>query len=101
MEDDLRHETPEDRQGKMLLHTEYSLLSLLHDQDGIVHHHGLFQVAVNSDQFVNVWTGVFKGAIGPLPPLARKISFGHGKTGFGPFVKVLVARENLAPFMKS
>lgn len=28
----------------MLLHTEYSLLSLLHTQDGVVHHHGLFQV---------------------------------------------------------
>ncbi|MEE6484056.1 hypothetical protein FKM82_013741 [Ascaphus truei] len=27
----------------MLLHTEYSLLSLLHNQDGVVHHHGLFQ----------------------------------------------------------
>lgn len=37
-------ETQEERQGKMLLHTEYSLLSLLHDQDGVVHHHGLFQV---------------------------------------------------------
>lgn len=28
----------------MLLHTEYSLLSLLPNQDGVVHHHGLFQV---------------------------------------------------------
>ena len=37
-------ETQDDRQGKMLLHTEYSLLSLLHDQDGVVHHHGLFKV---------------------------------------------------------
>lgn len=27
----------------MLLHTEFSLLSLLHTQDGVVHHHGLFQ----------------------------------------------------------
>ncbi|XP_044275393.1 serine/threonine-protein kinase 40 isoform X1 [Varanus komodoensis] len=36
-------ETQEERQGKMLLHTEYSLLSLLHNQDGVVHHHGLFQ----------------------------------------------------------
>lgn len=33
----------EDRQGKMLLHTEYSLLSLLHSQEGVVHHHGLFK----------------------------------------------------------
>lgn len=37
-------ESQEERQGKMLLHTEYSLLSLLHTQDGVVHHHGLFQV---------------------------------------------------------
>lgn len=36
-------ETQEDRQGKMLLHTEYSLLSMLHDQDGVVHHHGIFK----------------------------------------------------------
>ncbi|XP_061426848.1 serine/threonine-protein kinase 40 isoform X1 [Lethenteron reissneri] len=36
-------ESQEERQGKMLLHTEYSLLSLLHAQDGVVHHHGLFQ----------------------------------------------------------
>ncbi len=34
----------EANQGKMLLHTEYSLLSLLRDQDGVVHHHGLFKV---------------------------------------------------------
>lgn len=40
-------ETQEERQGKMLLHTEYSLLSLLHNQDGVVHHHGLFQVDVH------------------------------------------------------
>lgn len=37
-------ETQDDRQGKMLLHTEYSLLSLLKDQDGVIHHHGLFKV---------------------------------------------------------
>lgn len=36
-------ETQDDRQGKMLLHTEFSLLSLLHDQEGTVHHHGLFR----------------------------------------------------------
>lgn len=38
----LSDESQDDRQGKMLLHTEYSLLSLLHNQDGVVHHHGLF-----------------------------------------------------------
>lgn len=31
------------KQGKMLIHTEYSLLSLLHSQEGVVHTHGLFQ----------------------------------------------------------
>ncbi|XP_033741051.1 serine/threonine-protein kinase 40-like [Pecten maximus] len=36
-------ESQDDRQGKMLLHTEYSLLSLLRHQDGVVHHHGLFK----------------------------------------------------------
>lgn len=36
-------ESQDDRQGKMLLHTEYSLLSLLHNQDGVVHHHGFFK----------------------------------------------------------
>ncbi|XP_078617367.1 serine/threonine-protein kinase 40-like [Branchiostoma floridae x Branchiostoma japonicum] len=40
--EDGRRETQDDKQGKMLLHTEYSLLSLLHDQEGVVHHHGLF-----------------------------------------------------------
>uniref|UniRef100_A0A3P9AAM2 Serine/threonine-protein kinase 40 n=1 Tax=Esox lucius TaxID=8010 RepID=A0A3P9AAM2_ESOLU len=40
---DTAGETQEERQGKMLLHTEFSLLSLLHNQDGVVHHHGLFQ----------------------------------------------------------
>lgn len=38
-----QQETQDDRQGKMLLHTEYSLLSLLKDQDGVIHHHGLFK----------------------------------------------------------
>ena len=44
LKDSLDEELPEDRQGKMLVHTEYSLLSLLHDQDGVIHHHGLFEV---------------------------------------------------------
>lgn len=35
----------DERQGKMLLHTEYSLLSLLSDQDGVIHHHGMFSVS--------------------------------------------------------
>ncbi|XP_078279188.1 serine/threonine-protein kinase 40 isoform X1 [Rhinoraja longicauda] len=44
-------ETQEERQGKMLLHTEYSLLSLLHSQDGVVHHHGLFQDRAVVEEF--------------------------------------------------
>lgn len=42
LEDSL-HADQDDHQGKMLMHTEYSLLSLLHNQDGVVHHHGLFK----------------------------------------------------------
>jgi len=38
-------ETEDDTQGKMLLLTEYSLLSLLHEQKGVVHHHGIFKVS--------------------------------------------------------
>ena len=41
----LEVETEDDTQGKMLLLTEYSLLSLLHEQKGVVHHHGLFKVS--------------------------------------------------------
>lgn len=44
-------ETQDDRQGKMLLHTEYSLLSLLKDQDGVIHHHGLFKVLQLSQRY--------------------------------------------------
>ncbi|KAG8179561.1 hypothetical protein JTE90_016131 [Oedothorax gibbosus] len=40
---ELEDESMDDKQGKMLLHTEYSLLSLLQYQEGIVHHHGLFK----------------------------------------------------------
>jgi len=36
-------ETQDDRQGKMLLHTEYSLLSLLRGQQGVIQHHGLYK----------------------------------------------------------
>jgi hypothetical protein len=31
----------------MLLHTEFSLLSLLHDQKNVVHHHGFFKVSTS------------------------------------------------------
>ncbi|RWS02349.1 serine/threonine-protein kinase 40-like protein [Dinothrombium tinctorium] len=36
-------ETQDERQGKMLLHTEYSLLSLLQSQEGVIRHYGLFK----------------------------------------------------------
>lgn len=39
-------ETQDEKQGKMLLLTEYSLLSLLHDQSGVIHHHGFFKVNI-------------------------------------------------------
>lgn len=50
---DPSEETQDDRQGKMLLHTEYSLLSLLHNQDGVVHHHGLFKDEALEDRDVS------------------------------------------------
>ena len=50
--EDGNHERQDDRQGKMLIHTEYSLLSLLKTQDGVIHHHGLFKVKkLGSGQF--------------------------------------------------
>lgn len=50
----------DERQGKMLLHTEYSLLSLLNDQDGVIHHHGMFSVRflINSC-FVHFMINIF------------------------------------------
>ncbi|XP_012280697.1 probable serine/threonine-protein kinase DDB_G0277165 [Orussus abietinus] len=43
LKDENELETEDDRQGKMLLHAEYSLLSLLQNQDGVIHHHGFFK----------------------------------------------------------
>lgn len=34
----------DERQGKMLLHTEFSLLSLLKEEPGVIQHHGMFSV---------------------------------------------------------
>ena len=36
-------DSAEDRHGKVLLHNEMLVLSLLHDQPGVVHHYGLFK----------------------------------------------------------
>lgn len=35
----------DERQGKMLLHTEFSLLSLLKNQKGVIQQHELFSVS--------------------------------------------------------
>lgn len=35
-------ETYSQRQAKLLIYNEYSVLSLLRDQDGVIHHHGLY-----------------------------------------------------------
>lgn len=51
LKDESDHETQDDRQGKMLLHAEFSLLSLLQNQDGVVHHHGFFKVRLNFFSF--------------------------------------------------
>lgn len=37
------NESIDDRQGKVLLHNERLILSLLNDQPGVIHHHGLFR----------------------------------------------------------
>lgn len=36
----------DERQGKMLLHTEFSLLSLLKNEPGVIQQHGLFSVSI-------------------------------------------------------
>lgn len=36
-------ESSDDRQGKVILHNERLILSLLNDQPGVIHHHGLFR----------------------------------------------------------
>lgn len=35
----------DERQGKMLLHTEFSLLSLLRNENGVIQQRGLFSVS--------------------------------------------------------
>lgn len=43
----------DERQGKMLLHTEFSLLSLLKNEKGIIQQHGLFSVSEMLRTFLN------------------------------------------------
>lgn len=56
-------ETQDDRQGKMLLHTEYSLLSLLCNQEGVVHHHGLFKDEALEEKEMPNGEGVYTGRV--------------------------------------
>lgn len=41
-------------QAKMLLHTEFSLLSLLQNESGVIKHHGMFSVSVHLFCFIYV-----------------------------------------------
>ncbi|XP_065225823.1 serine/threonine-protein kinase 40-like [Planococcus citri] len=56
-------ETQDIRQGKMLLHTEYSLLSLLHDQPDVIHHHGFFKDYALEEKVDSAGQIVFTGKI--------------------------------------
>ncbi|XP_075227343.1 serine/threonine-protein kinase 40-like [Lycorma delicatula] len=56
-------ETQDDRQGKMLLHTEYSLLSLLHYQPNVVHHHGFFKDSAMEEKSCPDGRAVYTGKV--------------------------------------
>jgi len=45
----------------MLLHTEYSLLSLLHDQKGVIHHWGLFKDEALEEKELSTGEWVYTG----------------------------------------
>ena len=47
----------EDNQGKVLLHNEHSILSILQDTPGVVRHHGLFK---ESQRIILVLSCVYK-----------------------------------------
>ena len=53
---DPNNETYDERQGKMLLHTEVTLLSLLNDQTGVVHSHDFFQVSLHAVWHFRLWS---------------------------------------------
>ena len=59
--EDSYNETQDDRQGKMLLHTEYSLLSLLHDMKGVIHHWGLFKDEAREEKEVGPGQWLYTG----------------------------------------
>lgn len=63
LKDDNEYETQDDRQGKMLLHAEYSLLNLLKHQEGVVHHHGFFKDTALGEKITSngtIYTGKLK-----------------------------------------
>ena len=39
----IKGDSEEDNQGKVLLHNEYSMLTILQDTPGVIQHHGLFR----------------------------------------------------------
>ena len=49
-------EEPDNSQGKVLLHNEHLILSLLQDKPGVIHHHGLFKYC---DKFILVLDCLF------------------------------------------
>lgn len=48
----------DERQGKMLLHTEFSLLSLLQNEEGVIQQHGMFSVSIMK-RLLQITTHVF------------------------------------------
>jgi hypothetical protein len=48
-------ETTDDIQGKVLIHTEYTLLKLLEAERGVVQQHGLYQVRNSCDERLIVY----------------------------------------------
>lgn len=50
-------DSTEDNQGKVLLHNEHSILSILQDNPGVIRHHGLFK---ESHRIILVLSCVYK-----------------------------------------
>lgn len=70
MQENVKQLAQDLRHGKMLIHTEYSLLSLLNDQEGVVHTHGLFQEDVVENPTSNK-SGCRKNVIRPIKRYKR------------------------------
>ncbi|XP_044008880.1 probable serine/threonine-protein kinase MARK-A [Aphidius gifuensis] len=63
LKDNNEYETQDDRQGKMLLHAEYSLLSLLKNQNGVVQHHGFFKDCALSEKTLSNGKRIYTGKL--------------------------------------